>query len=86
MAWTNITLRDILVKSPKQSPGIVYGNAARPMEGVVFDNVTVVPADPKAKPWGAKFYHCEGVRGLAVHGTSPVPPCFNSSRRGNALG
>ena len=28
-------------------------------------------------PWGDKFYHCEGVEGAAaVHGTSPVPPCF----------
>eukprot|EP00937_MAST-01D_sp_MAST-1D-sp2_P002275 g2275.t1 len=79
MRWANITLRDVTVRSPKQSPGVVLGNPARPMENVVFDNVVVTPADPKKKPWKAAFYHCDGVRGLATGGTSPVPPCFNSS-------
>jgi len=60
----------------KESPGIVFGNASRPMEGVIFDNVTVLPADPKAEPWGKDFYHCEGVNGVATGGTAPVPPCF----------
>ena len=77
MAWTNITLRNVLVKSPKQSPGIVFGNPKRPMEGVVFENVAVAPADPSKKPWGQDFYYCQGVlQGKATKGTYPVPPCF----------
>merc|ERR1712241_1183925 len=60
--WTNITLRNIRVHSPKQSPGIIYGNPARPMEGVVFDNVVVT--DPGRRPWGSAFYKCQGVHGV----------------------
>ena len=79
MRWTNITLKDISVASPKQSPGVVFGNPDSPMEGVVFDNVTVTPADPSARPWGKDFYHCVGVHGVAIGGTSPPPPCFNTT-------
>ena len=79
MRWANITLKDIVVLSPKQSPGVVLGNPARPMENVVFDNVVVTPADPSAKPWRKAFYKCDGVHGLATGGTSPPPPCFNTT-------
>jgi len=47
------------------------------MEGIIFDNVVFSPADSSKKPWGDKFYHCEGVSaGAAVNGTFPAPPCF----------
>ena len=76
MLFENITLKDILVRYPEQSPGIVLGNPERPMKNVLFDNVRVEPANPDTKPWGKDFYKCQGVHGVAVHGTSPVPPCF----------
>merc|ERR1712039_1088804 len=75
--WTNITLRNIRVRSPKQSPGVVIGNSARPMENVTMDNVVV--SNPGKRPWGSEFYKCEGVHGTATNGTAPVPPCFKSS-------
>merc|ERR1712232_1198363 len=77
--WANITLRDVTVTDPKQSPGVVLGNPALPMRNVLFDNVVVTPQDPTKRPWRAKWYHCDGVHGLATGGTVPVPPCFNSS-------
>ena len=77
MAWTNITLRNIRILAPKQSPGVILGNPQRPMLGVLFDNVTVSPADPTKKPWGPQFYHCDGVHGIASRETLPLPPCFN---------
>ncbi|GMH78956.1 hypothetical protein TrST_g4445 [Triparma strigata] len=78
MAWTNITLRNILVKDSRVSPGIVFGNEDSPMEAVVFDNVVFEPADEDTKPWGEDFYYCKGVNGVAMGGTTPVPPCFES--------
>lgn len=74
MRWSNITLRNIAISTPKQSPGVVYGNPEAPMQNVVFDNVVVT--NPGSRPWGKEFYKCEGVAGVARHGTSPVPPCF----------
>ena len=72
MRWANITLRNVTIRSPKQSPGVVLG--------VLFDGVVVTPADPSKKPWKSLFYHCDGVRGgVARGGTRPVPPCFNAS-------
>jgi hypothetical protein len=47
------------------------------MEGVIFDGVVFEPADPKARPWGDHFYYCDGVRGVATGGTTPMPPCFS---------
>lgn len=79
IAWSDITLRRIAIVAPVQSPGLVLGNAQRPMRNVRFDNVTVTPADPSKRPWKGRFYHCEGVDGVASGGTAPVPPCFNVS-------
>tara|TARA_B110000208_G_C11651170_1_gene388056 strand:+ start:196 stop:777 length:582 start_codon:yes stop_codon:yes gene_type:complete len=76
VAWTNITLRNILVKGAKASPGVVFGNADFPMKDVVFDRVVFDPVDAKARPWGDKFYYCKGVEGVAMNGTTPMPPCF----------
>lgn len=79
ISWTNITLRNIQVLNAEQSPGVVLGNPARPMEGIVFDNVVFSPADSSKGPWGDKFYHCEGVSaGAAINGTFPAPLCFKT--------
>jgi len=74
--WANITLRRVHVHNPKQSPGVIYGNPKRPMENITFENVVVT--DPGLDPWGEAFYKCEGVKGLALNGTNPVPPCFGT--------
>eukprot|EP00658_Telonema_sp_P-2_P060320 TRINITY_DN49267_c0_g1_i1.p1 TRINITY_DN49267_c0_g1~~TRINITY_DN49267_c0_g1_i1.p1 ORF type:complete len:461 (-),score=57.61 TRINITY_DN49267_c0_g1_i1:259-1641(-) len=81
LTMTNITLQNVHVESPKQSPGIILGNSENPMVGIVFDNVTVTPVDATKKPWGKLFYHCpiDGIdqaSSRAVHGTSPGPSCL----------
>merc|ERR1712110_916650 len=48
--YTNITLRNITVNSPKQSAGVLIANRSVPMQGIVFDNVVV--NNPASKPWG----------------------------------
>eukprot|EP00729_Bicosta_minor_P002821 gene2821-15510_t len=76
--WENITLRNVHIRNPKESPGLIFGNGSMPMTGVVFENVTVLPVDAGKKPWGNEYYYCKGVsRGLATGGTNPVPPCFD---------
>lgn len=81
-SYRNITLRNITVNNPKLSPGVIMANASNPMTGVVFDGVRV--NSPGEKPWGNKFYACEGVsNGLAIGDTYPIPPCFvNQSTHG----
>ena len=74
--WTNITLRNILVRGSKVSPGVVYGNPDSPMRGIAFENVVFDPVDPSSRPWKDKFYYCKGVQGIATRGTTPLPPCF----------
>ncbi|KAL1524215.1 hypothetical protein AB1Y20_019123 [Prymnesium parvum] len=76
--WTNITLRDVNIRSPKESPGVVYGNPDQPMKNVVFENVVV--SNPGERPWGSQFYKCTGVHGATKGVTSPVPPCFDATR------
>jgi polygalacturonase len=85
IAWTNITLRDVKIRSPKESPGVVFGNPKRPMQGVVFDRVVVEPADPSTRPWGKDFYYCEGVEGIGQNSTYPLPPCFTNSPEGATM-
>jgi len=75
MKFENITLRNIRIISPTQSPGVVLGNPTSPMKNVVFQNVVVT--DPGKSPWGDKFYKCEGVDGVADNATVPKPPCFS---------
>merc|ERR1711871_678441 len=73
--YTNITLRDITVNSPKMSPGVIIANETSPMENILFENVVV--NSPGEKPWGDDYYKCEGVKsGVATGTTWPVPPCF----------
>lgn len=75
MLWENITLRRVHVHHPKQSAGVIYGNPRRPMRNIIFEDVVVV--HPGQEPWGENYYKCEGVEGVALNGTSPIPPCFN---------
>lgn len=78
MKWTNVVLRNVVIKGAKVSPGIIFGNEDNPMEGVVFDGVVFDNFEDleDAKPWGEDFYYCKGVQGVAMGGTTPVPPCF----------
>jgi hypothetical protein len=71
--YANITLRNITINSPKQSPGVIFGNASAVISNVVFENVVVT--NPPATPWD-KFYFCQNANGIATGTTSPVPPCF----------
>jgi len=72
--WENIVLRDIIIRNPKGSPGVIFGNISNPIRGLVFDNVIV--ENPGEEPWGEDFYYCEGIQGTALGDTYPVPPCF----------
>jgi hypothetical protein len=77
--WSNITLKNIQIKDPEQSPGVLMGNVSNPIRGLVFDNVHVT--NPGKKPWGDEFYYCQGIdNGLAIGVTNPVPPCFTSTK------
>ena len=78
----DVTLRDVLIKSPSNSPGVLVGNHDRPMRNITFDNVTVLAsgADKPLSPWGDAHYACYGVvGGIATGGTTPQPPCFNGN-------
>lgn len=83
--YENITLRNITIINPKESPGVIFGNGTNPMKNVVFDNVVV--QNPGKRPWGDKYYVCEHVQGVALGTTWPVPPCFEdrTSRSGATL-
>jgi polygalacturonase len=73
--WTNITLRNVTIRSPKQSPGVILGSEKQPMRGLVFENVLV--DDPGQWPWGKEYWWCQGVdMGVANGSTWPRPPCF----------
>jgi hypothetical protein len=72
-SYVNVTLRNITIRSPKMSPGVILASASSPMQNIVFDNVVVENAP--SKPFDG--YFCEGVQsGVATGTTSPVPPCF----------
>ena len=71
MTWSNIVLRNITVIDPKQSPGVLFGNASNPITGLVFDNVVV--KNPKKDPF-ENFWFCQDVE-MTVSGSEPVPKC-----------
>lgn len=75
--YTNITLRNVTIKSPKGSPGIIMADTA---EGLIFDGVKVIDPATTWDPWGPKgdaYYACQGVKsGVATGNTWPVPSCF----------
>merc|ERR1712232_1008885 len=72
--FENITLRNIVVNSPKLSAGVLMAHPDNPLKNLVFDNVRV--NNPSSNPFGDDQYHCENVQGVATGGTSPVPPCL----------
>ena len=72
--YTNITLKDITINSPKQSAGVILANDTSPMKNVVFENVVV--NNPASNPFGKDQYYCKNVEGVATGTTNPVPPCF----------
>jgi hypothetical protein len=76
-SYRNITLRNVIVNSPKAGTGVVLGNSTNPMQGVVFDGVKFTAG---TSPWaGDNYKKCEGVQGgVALGGTDPVPPCFQN--------
>lgn len=41
MSWNNILLKDVYIKNPSYSPGVILGNSTNPMDNIVFDNVIV---------------------------------------------
>ena len=74
--WQNIVLRNIYIKNPVGSPGVLLGNDTNPIRGLVFDNVVV--ENPGGKPWGDDYYYCQNVQGTVLGGTTPVPSCFQA--------
>jgi polygalacturonase len=73
--YRNVTLRNITIINPKQSPGLILANTSNPMTDIVFEDVIV--KNPGSFPLGEKYYLCDGVgTGVARGKTWPVPPCF----------
>lgn len=85
--WRNITMRDIRIRDPKESPGVVIGAQGNPIQGLVFDGV-VVTGGKATGGWGSGGYACHGVdnASVAIGGTTPVPPCFNGGKQCRADG
>lgn len=76
--WRNITLRNIFITGPRQSPGVILGNASFPMTGITLENVVYTDLKKHLKPWGADFYCPKGgvQDSYAVGSTYPVPACL----------
>jgi len=77
--WNNIILRNITINHPQLSPGVIIGNLSNPMLNIVFDNVIV--NQPGVRPWGTKYYACQGVQGFTQGNTQPSPPCFHQKNK-----
>eukprot|EP00968_Pinguiococcus_pyrenoidosus_P016592 scaffold1610_cov257-Pinguiococcus_pyrenoidosus.AAC.45 len=74
-SYRNVLLKNITIREPLTSPGVIFANDTNPMRGVVFDDVVV--ENPGTRPLGDDFYYCEGVKsGVAKGRTWPIPPCF----------
>jgi hypothetical protein len=71
---SNITLRDIAVYNSLLSPGVIIHNITNPGTGFIFDNVIFY----NASTWPVENgYWCLNTQGVAIGGTTPIPPCFN---------
>ena len=69
-------LKNVSIKSPKGSLGVIIGSTSTPMQNVTFHDVVVTDPNPDGA-WGADQYFCEGVAsGYATGTTNVVPPCF----------
>merc|ERR1719203_50282 len=65
ITFANITLRNITINNPRESPGVILGNSTNPMRNILFDGVFV--SDPKKKPF-EDYYACDGVlNATAIH-------------------
>jgi len=81
--FANITLRNVTIKKPALSPGVIFGNSTNPIRGLVFDGVRVIDP-PSNGAWGKDYYYCKGVQsGIAKGDTWPVPPCFKDETDGH---
>ena len=76
ITFSNITLKDIFIESPRLSAGVLMGNDQNPMSNLLFDNVEV--NNPSGRPWKEDGYgECVGVKNGYYRGrTWPVPKCF----------
>jgi len=72
----NITLRRITINNPKMSPGVLLAPAGSPATNVTFDSVVVNGAPSGSGKHGSDYFRCDNFEGVALGGTSPVPPCF----------
>ena len=86
LSWRNVTMRDIRILDPQQSPGVIIGAQDNPIQQLVFDGVVVTGGGDK--PWGTGGYACHGVdsTSVAIGGTTPVPPCLNGGKQCHADG
>lgn len=44
--YRNITLRNVLINNPLNSPGVIIGGRLNPIDGLIFDNVVVTKGGP----------------------------------------
>lgn len=79
-SWENITLRNILIRNAKYSPGVLLGNTSNPMRNITFDNVVFTGEIGKRprKHRGDDYYVCEGVQGISIN-SYPDPPCLQKN-------
>ena len=74
--YRNILLKNVSIDSPKNSLGVILGNASSPMENVTFHDVVATNLNDDGH-WKEAQYLCEGVAsGYATGKTNVVPPCF----------
>lgn len=89
--FENITLKDVTIIDPQETPGVIFGNDTNPIKNLVFDNVKVQYSSKLKKtmshllkPWGNSYYvrndvkDCKkkGIQAYYLDGSDPVPACF----------
>ena len=92
--FANITLKDITIIDPQETPAVIIGNDTNPIQNLVFDNVKVQYTSKYKKtmshvlkPWGNKYNvnnnvkECKrkGIDGYYLNGCDPVPACFKET-------
>lgn len=72
----NLVLRNITISKPKTSCGVMNGDPSNPIN-VTFDGVRFI--DPVTDgAFGADCFYTQGVNGIAMGDTFPVPPGFEN--------
>ena len=66
--FSNIILKNIAIHNPKKHIGVLMAPIANPMKNLIFDNVV---SDNKEIN-----YICQGVNGITLGNTTPIPLCF----------